>query len=139
VHVLQLAHGWLRPRGRLLDIHPEPEGAAVEIQVNREVVPVGPFERPTIDEKIRVARASLGGLVTAGQYVAERFASFEIVSHHVNVDAWLEYRAQRNATSSVDPALLERARDMQMTLGGDELRVRERIRAGRYRRQMRRW
>jgi hypothetical protein len=35
VHVLARIHGWLRPRGRVLDIHPEPEAASVDVRTPR--------------------------------------------------------------------------------------------------------
>jgi hypothetical protein len=137
VHVLKRIHHWLQPDGKLLDVHPQPEGASVQIHADGGVVPVGPFVRPTLDEKINAASSKLAEMVQAGYYILERSTAFEIVSHHADVDAWLEYRAMRNSTSQVDPALIDRARDMQLTLRGDELLVRERVHASRYRRHLR--
>jgi hypothetical protein len=102
-------------------------------------VPVGPFHRPALDDKIRAARAALDTLVDEGLFVRERSAVMEIVSHHANVDAWMDYRARRPTTSPVDPKLLKRGRDLQRRLGGDELLVREHIRATRYLRRAYRW
>jgi hypothetical protein len=132
VHVLKRIHRWLRPRGRVLDIHPEPEPASVDVRTPIGIENVGPFERPALDEKIRAARTALSRMVVAGHFVPQRSVIFEVVSYHANVDAWLEYRARRNSTSPVDPALLDRAREMMIRLGGEELRVHERIRASRY-------
>jgi hypothetical protein len=129
VHVLKRVHGWLRPRGRLLDIHPEPQRASIDIHTPGGMTHVGAFERPALDDKIRAARAGLISLLEVGLYRYECSTTFEVVSHHASVDAWLEYRASRNSTSPVDPMLLERAREMLSTLGGDELLVREQIRA----------
>ena len=63
MHVLQRIHRWLRPGGRVLDIHPEPEAASVEVAANGSLTRIGSFDRPAIYDKIRAARTALAELV----------------------------------------------------------------------------
>jgi hypothetical protein len=107
VHVLTRIHRWLRPRGRLLDIHPEPEPALVDVGTPFGIEYVGPFERLALDENIRAACTALSRMLEGGFFVPERSVVFEVVSHQANVDAWLEYRKKRNSKRPVDPALLD--------------------------------
>src|SRR6266851_5191250 len=72
VHVLHRVHRWLRPGGRVLDIHPEPEDARVEVSDGNRVTFVGPYARPAIYDNIHRARDMLAGLVGEGLFAPER-------------------------------------------------------------------
>jgi hypothetical protein len=124
----------LRPAGCVLDIHPEPEAASVEVRAADRLTPVGPFDRPAIYEKIRAARATLDEATDAGLYVRERSVNFEVLYHFPGVDAWLAYRADRGSTTEVPQLLQARAIEI-LTATSGELLVREQMRATRYRRR----
>jgi hypothetical protein len=132
VHVLHRIHRWLRPGGRLLDIHPEPEDARVEVRDGDCLTFVGPYARPAIYQNTFTARDQLAALVAQGLFALERSITFEVLYHFDSVDAWLAYRTERGTTTEVDPALLTRAREMLAEASG-ELLVREQLRATRYR------
>jgi hypothetical protein len=134
VHVLRRVHRWLRPGGRVVDIHPRPEAASVEVAANGSLVRVGLFDRPIIYDHIRAARATLEELVHAGLYAAERSINFEVLYHFDSVDAWLAYRAERGSSAVVPPDLQEHARAVLAETSG-ELLIREGMRATRYRRR----
>jgi hypothetical protein len=134
VHVLHRVHRWLRPAGRMLDIHPEPEDARVEVRFGHRLTFVGPYQRPAIYRNIHAARAALAGMVDERLFVRERSVKFEVVYHFDSVDKWLAYRVERGTSTEVDPALLARARDVLAETSG-ELLIREQMRATRYRRR----
>ena len=100
MHVLHRVHRWLRPGGRVLDIHPEPEAARVEGQAAGQLMLVGPFDRPDIYDKIHAARSVLAEMVEAGLYLCERSVTFEVLYHFDTVEAWLAYRAERGSKAS---------------------------------------
>jgi hypothetical protein len=132
VHVLHKVHRWLRPGGRVLDIHPEPEDARVEVRDGNRVTFVGPYARPAIYDNIHRARDTLAGLVGEGLFARERSTVFEVLYHFHSVDAWLAYRVERGTSTEVDAALLARARRELADKSG-ELLIREQMRATRYR------
>jgi hypothetical protein len=134
VHVLQRIHRWLRPGGRVLDIHPEPEAASVEVAAHGSLTRIGPFDRLAIYDKITAARTALAELVDDGLYDRERSISFELLYHFDSVEAWLAYRADRGSSTVVPPELQERASEVLAETAG-ELLIREQMRATRYRRR----
>ena len=134
MHVLHRVHRWLRPGGRLLDIHPEPEDARVEVRHRDHLTFVGPYQRAAIYKNIHAARDALAGVVDEGLFARERSVGFEVLYHFDRVDAWLAYRVERGTSTEVDPALLARARDVLAKTPG-ELLIREQMRATRYRRR----
>ncbi len=134
MHVLHRIHRWLRPGGRVLDIHPEPEDARVEVRDGDRLTFVGPFTRPAIYQNIHAARDALAAAVAEGLFTHERSIGFEVLYHFDNIDAWLAYRVERGTSTEVDPALQARAREMLAEVSG-ELLIREQMRATRYRRR----
>lgn len=132
MHVLHRVHRWLRPGGLVLDIHPEPEDARVEVRAGNRVRFVGPYARAAIYDNIHRARDTLAGLVGEGLFARERSTAFEVLYHFPSVDAWLAYRVERGTSTEVDAALLARARRELADTSG-ELLIREQMRATRYR------
>ncbi len=132
MHVLQRVHRWLRPGGRLLDIHPEPEDARVEVRDRDGLTFIGLFQRPAIYQNIHAARDALAGMVYEGLFARERSVGFEVLYHFDSDEAWLAYRTERGTKTEVDPALLVRAREVLADTSG-ELLIREQMRATRYR------
>jgi len=116
----------------MLDIHPEPEDARVEVRDGDRLTFVGPYARPTIYDNIHTARDTLAGLVGEGLFARERSMVFEVLYHFDSVDAWLAYRIERGTSTEVDLALLARARQVLADTSG-ELLIREQMRATRYR------
>ena len=84
--------------------------------------------------EIHVARAALASAVQAGWFDLQRELVFEFVSHFASVEEWLAHRMARRSTSLVDEALLEHARALLAPPTRGTLRVRELVRATRFRR-----
>ena len=131
MHVPHRVHRWLRPGGRVLDIHPEPEDARVEVRDGNRVTFVGPYARPAIYENVHKARNTLARVVGEGLFARERSTVYQVLYHFASVDAWLAYRVERGTSTEVDPALLARAREVLADTSG-ELLIREQMRATRY-------
>jgi len=120
----------------VLDLHPEPEDARVEVRDGHRLTFVGLYQRPGIYENIHAARGALAGLVGEGWFARERSIEFEVLYHFDSVDQWLAYRVERGTSTKVDAALLVRARGVLAETPG-ELLIREQMRATRYRRRHR--
>jgi hypothetical protein len=118
----------------VLDIHPEPEDASVEVRDGKRLTYVGPYQRQAIYENIHAARAALAGTIGEGLFARERSVGFEVLYHFDSVDQWLAYRVERGTSTEVDPVLLARARDA-VAESSAELLIREQMRATRYRRR----
>ncbi len=130
---MQIIHAALRPAGLLLDIHPEPRHAAVEVQGRDGPVFVGLRDNSAGIAKIHTARAGLDVAIREGLFVRERAATLAFLYSFDSVDAWLEHAAERWTETRMPPALIARARALFPSSTG-ELRVRRRIHAARLRR-----
>ncbi|MGH8937299.1 MAG: hypothetical protein ACRDXD_13730 [Acidimicrobiia bacterium] len=128
MHALSRIHRSLHPDGVLLDVHPEPENARVEVWEQGRIRPLGGLDGEQDSREIRQARSRLEEAERRGWYVTERQRKFELLVHHRSVDEWLERRAREGATSIIPEGMLETARHL-LARGADELVIRERVRA----------
>jgi transposase len=116
VDVLKRIYRWLRPSGLLLDLHPEPEQPSVDIVLGEGgKVHLGRIDNTALIANIRAARAALASAVEQNLFEQERSLVFDFISHFVSVDEWLRQRQERRATSVVDPAMIDRAREPYLT------------------------
>jgi hypothetical protein len=112
----------------LLDIHPLPEDPRVAIVGRDRSTPVGEIDWTVDSQEIRAARKRLASVQREGLFETERRRMFEFRMYHDSVDAWLEYRRARDATSVIPPPVLRAAR-REMRAEGSRLVVAERVRA----------
>ena len=134
MHVLRNIHRWLRPDGVLLDLHPEPAHPRVEVYIDGVGnVHLGWIDSTSVTTNIHRARETLTSIVQAGWFTSGRSMTFDFVSHFPSVDDWLRHREERRARSVVDPAIIERARELLSAKTG-EVVVRERVFAARFNR-----
>ena len=127
MHVLKSTHRWLRPDGVLLDLHPEPEQPAVEVVIGHRRSSLGRIDNTSLIANIHRARQTLSSMVREGWFVAERSSVFQFVSHFASVDDWLHHRQERRATSVVDQAIIDGARDLLVAGTQAELIVSEQV------------
>ena len=124
-------HRALRPGGVLLDVHPEPELARLEVAGPRGAAVVGPLREPTRPGRVLTARHALEGLVAAGYFALVRAEVFTFLSHFDSAAAWRAYVAERWSSAEVDDADERRlAAALSSTRG--EVLIRERVRAAAY-------
>ncbi len=88
----------------MLDIHPRPEAALLEVEHDGQVVALGPLNDPILKENVQAAEAILTSVVEAGYFVPERAATFEFLYHFDSIDAWLAYMAENWADAEIDAA-----------------------------------
>jgi hypothetical protein len=132
VHALRKLHTALRPLGALLDIHPEPQHALVEIWTADQTIAVGQVDQTQDIGEIASAQAALRQVLAEGLFVLERELTFEFVRHFESVETWLAYRAERKSRGTIADEMLARSRALLAQAPG-ELCVRGGVRAARYR------
>lgn len=133
VHALRHIHTALRPQGVLLDVHPEPQHALVELHRGDQIIAVGQIDETEDIRDITAARAALCQVIAEGLFVAEDEQTFEFVHHFDSVETWLAYRAERNSSGTIAEDVLTRGRALLAEAPG-EICVRLAVRATRYRR-----
>jgi hypothetical protein len=133
VHALRTLHAALRPHGVLLDIHPEPQHALVELRRGVQIIPLGQVDETEDIRDITAGRAALGQVIAEGLFLAEDERTFEFVHHFDSIETWLAYRAERNSTGTIAEGMLSRGRALLAEAPG-EICVRLGVRASRYRR-----
>jgi len=133
VHALRRIHRSLRSEGVLLDLHPQPEPAAVEVWHGGRVEHLGHIDQEEDVREILEARVRLDQVEEGGWYVTQRQEFFDLIAHSPAVSDWQEYQAREGYTGGLSEALLASAHDAMAT-GGAELIVREPIRASLLRR-----
>jgi hypothetical protein len=135
VRALKRVHGWLRPGGVLLDLHPEPQPPRIDVALGGLAFEhLGRIDTSALIANIHAARASLAAVVEQQLFGCEDALVFDFVSHFASVDDWLHHRQQERATGRIDPLVIERAREVLSAHPSAELRVTERERATRLRR-----
>lgn len=128
VHALKRIHGALRPEGVLLDLHPQPENAGVEVWQGSRVERLGYVEQDEDIREILEARARLDLVVEDGWYITQQQEFFDLISHFPSPEDWLEFQAQEGYTGVLPKEILASASHLLAT-GGGEFIVREPIRA----------
>jgi len=113
VDVLKRIHRWLRPGGLVLDLQPEPEPPTIEVvEVGVGRTLLGHIDTTVLAGNIHRARATVTSLVEAGYFERDGSEMFDFRSHSTYVDEWLRHRKARRSTSVVEPAIIERARNL---------------------------
>ena len=128
MHALRRIHRSLRPEGVLLDLHPQPEHAGVEVWQGGRVERLGNVGQEEDIRDILEARDRLDLVEGEGWYITERRRFFDLLSHFPGAEDWLEYQEREGYTSVVSEELLASANRLLAT-GNGEFVVREPIRA----------
>lgn len=117
----------------LLDIHPEPEDARVEVHAGDGILIAGRPDQSAYHENVRVARTELGKIIREGVFALEESTVFELLDPFEGLDDWLEYMRDYESNVPLDPALAARTRELLDRTGG-RLKVRLRVWGSRLRR-----
>lgn len=128
MHALRRIHRSLRPEGVLLDLHPQPEHAGVEVWQGGRVERLGDVGQEEDIRDILEARDRLDLVEGEGWYITERRRFFDLLSHFPSAEDWLQYQEREGYTATVSEELLASANRLLAT-GNGEFVVREPIRA----------
>jgi hypothetical protein len=124
-------HRALRPAGLLLDLHPGPEPALVEVLGPRGAETVCPVRDPTHPGRVTAARRVLQRLVASGYYRRRRREVFTFLHHFDSAESWRAYLAEWWTSAEVDDEDVARVAAALARTGGEVL-IRERVRATAY-------
>ncbi|GAC1523179.1 MAG: hypothetical protein NVS2B16_31330 [Chloroflexota bacterium] len=116
----------------LLDIHPEPEHARVQVRIGNETIEIGRLDDTAYIDDIHHGRAIVETLIQERLFIRERHLVFDSIFHASDVDIWLAYREKRSSRSVLAASTVEKARELLSTHGG-EILVMERAYASRLR------
>jgi hypothetical protein len=124
VHALHRAHDLLAPGGCLIDLHPTPDTAIVEVGG----VPIGPLDAEQADRRHAAAETALAAVLARGLFLVdgEREIAFRTYGHSIE-----ELRDHVQATwrdSRVGDPLVARAREAVRANPRAALRVTEQLR-----------
>lgn len=133
VGALRTIHRSLRPGGLLLDVHPVPEHARIQVRTGKETQDLGNLDETAIIGDTLAGRAVVDMLIREALFFSDCQVVFEQVTHVSDVDTWLAYREARAARSLLDPLIIQRARNLLVASEG-EIRIVERGYAARLRR-----
>jgi hypothetical protein len=133
VHALERIHGAIRPGGVLLDIHPLPEHARIEVVAGGLVVDAGRLDASRFIAKVLPAQAALADQAAAGSFVTEQVEAFDYLTWFDGIEEWLSYMAAEWVSADVPPTLAERVRAL-LPGGMGPIRTRESVHAARLRR-----
>jgi hypothetical protein len=128
VHALRRIHRSLRPEGVLLDLHPQPEHAGVEVWQEGRVESLGHVSQEEDIRDILAARDRLDLVEGEGWFITERRRVFDLLSHFPSAEDWLEYQELEGYAGVVSEKLLASANRLLAT-GNGEFVIREPIRA----------
>src|SRR5512140_109312 len=124
VHALHRARTLLAPGGSLLDLHPTPETATIEVGG----ASIGPLDADAADRRHAAAEAALAEAIARGIFVVEGERE---ISFHCYGDSIEELRDHVHASwrdSRVGEALLDRAREATRANPAATVRVTEQLR-----------
>jgi hypothetical protein len=129
VDALRRAHRLLQPYGCLIDLHPTPERAVVEVgsRVTGEVdASDGPLRHAAAD-------AALAATVSAGLFVVEHASDFAFYTYADTIDELREYIEENWRNARIDDTVVRRTVDALRDAPGVRPRVREDVRLTRLR------
>jgi SAM-dependent methyltransferase len=136
VHALEKIYQLLKPDGYLIDIHPTPEPAAIDVRLGDKVTPAGWLDEVTDYTEYEWADEALKRVTDAGLFALEHDGTFEFVWHAESVADLLAYLAEDWTDARIDPVTAMRVEEMLQTPEHDkELLVREAIRIARFSRK----
>jgi hypothetical protein len=133
VHALEIVHRWLKPDGRLIDIHPTGEPPLIEVYQDGKTTPAGQLQET--DDFIEYAQAddALQQVVEMGLFKLERRDTFLFATHADSVSELVNYLREEWSDGFLLPETIQRAELlMNNQKRGAELRMNEQVYLGSY-------
>ena len=127
VDALRRAHGMVAPSGCVVDLHPTPARACLEVGADiTGLVDAGdaPFRHAA-------AGAAMSATIEAGLFVIERVVDFTFHTYGDTVEELRDFIAENWRTARIDEQTIERTREALRGAPGTRPRVREYVTATR--------
>lgn len=128
VHALEIVHRWLKPGGRLIDIHPIGEPPLIEICQDSTAILVGQLQET--DDFIEYAQASeaLEHVVKGGLFRLDCRETFWFATYAEDVSELVRYLSEEWSDGYLLPETIQKARQLLKDANGEaELRLREQV------------
>jgi hypothetical protein len=136
VDALVRAGRLLTPNGRVIDIHPTPEPARVEVGARESGGhSIGELDAPDAVERHRAADAAVANAVAQGLFIVEATREFSFHSYADSVRELADYVAQKFRTTRIGPETGRRAEVALRAQPTATVWVHERVRVSKLRRQ----
>ena len=134
VHALEKVHRLIKPDGKLIDIHPTPEPASIEVRLGERIIPAGWLRETDDYVEYELADTALANVVKRRLFILEREGAFTFVSHAHTLAELREYLADEWQDAIIDDLTAMRAEELLGTFERDkEVILRESIRIAQYR------
>lgn len=136
VHALEKVHRLLKRGGALINIHPTPEPASLEVRLGTRTIPAGWINESDDYARYEQADEALSNVVERELFTLERDGTFEHVVFADSVNEFREdYLAERWKDAYIDDITVARIEELLSTPDSDkELISHESIRIMRLRR-----
>jgi hypothetical protein len=136
VHALEIVHRWLKPDGRLIDIHPTGEPPLIEVCQESTATLVGHLQET--DDFIEYAQASeaLEQVVEKSLFKLECRETFWFATHAEDVSELVRYLSEEWSDGYLLPETIRKAGQLLKDANrGAELRLSEQVYLGNYARE----
>lgn len=132
VHALEKIHRLLKPGGRLIDIHPPPDPASIEVRVGARTTLAGWLQETDDYSPYEDADRALARVVQGGWFAVEREGTIDLVTQAETIAELREYVAEEWEHARIDDITAGRADELLSTPGRDkEVILRESVRIAR--------
>lgn len=133
VHALEIVHRWLKPDGRLIDIHPTGEPPLIEVYHAGKAVLAGQLQET--DDFIEYAQASeaLEQVVERGLFKLDCRKTFSFATYAEDVSELVRYLSEEWSDGYLLPETIQKAGRLLKDANREaELRLREQVYLGNY-------
>ncbi len=136
VHALEKIYRLIRPNGQLIDIHPSPEPASIEIRLRDRIFPAGWLHETDDYIEYELADHALASVVDSGLFALEQHGSFSFVWYAGTLEELRTYLAEEWKDAIIDDVTFVRAEELMSNIERDkEVILRETVNIARFRRQ----
>jgi len=133
VHALEIVHRWVKPDGRLIDIHPTGKPPLIEICKDSTAVLVGQLQET--DDFIEYAQANeaLEQVVERGLFKLDCRETFWFATYTEDVPELVRYLSEEWSDGYLLPETIQKAGQLLKDANREaELRLREQVYLGNY-------
>ena len=132
VHALEKIHRLLKPDGGLIDIHPPPDPASIEVRVGARTTLAGWLNETDDFAPYEDADRALAQVVQSGRFTVERDGTIALITHADTSAELREYVAEEWEHARIDDITAGRVDELLSTPGRDkEVILRETVRIAR--------